>query len=104
MKRKKSYIFTKKSHSNKAIFSTILGGISLISMAVVVYLSYLQAESGGREYGAAGLFMTLFAFTGLILGVLAANEKERYKLFIVLGIILNLLVLFGMGIIIYAGI
>ncbi len=104
MKRKKSYIFTKKSHSNKAIFSTILGGISLVSMAVVVYLSYLQADNGGREYGAAGLFMTLFALIGLVLGVLAANEKERYKLFIVLGIVLNLLVLIGMGIIINAGV
>lgn len=104
MRRKKSYIFTKKSHSNKAIFSTILGSISLISQIIVIYLAYLQAESGERGYGAAGLLMTLFAFAGLILGIIAAGEKERYKLFIVLGIVLNILALLGMGIILYAGV
>ena len=38
--RKKNYIFTNKKHSDKAIMSTILGIISLVSLGIVTYLSY----------------------------------------------------------------
>ena len=38
--RKKNYIFTNKKHSDKAIMSTILGVISLVSLGIVTYLSY----------------------------------------------------------------
>ena len=50
--RKKNYIFTNKKHSDKAIMSTILGIISLISMGIVTYLSY---RGGGVMHGGYGV-------------------------------------------------
>ena len=46
--RKKNYIFTNKKHSDKAIMSTILGIISLVSLGIVTYLSYSR---GGVMHG-----------------------------------------------------
>ena len=43
--RKKNYIFTNKKHSDKAIMSTILGMISLVSLGIVTYLSTAGAVS-----------------------------------------------------------
>lgn len=101
---KKNYIFTKKSHSNKAIFSTILGVISLLSEIIVVYMSYRNAHVTESQFGVAGLLISIYSLVGLIMAVYTTTEKERYKLFIVLGIVFNTLALFGMGIIMYTGV
>ncbi len=91
--KRKNYIFTNRKHSERAILSVILGGISNCSLGIVVYLSYLKAGNAPISYGLTGLLAAVFSIIGLILGILTAQEAERFKLFPALGIILNLIAL-----------
>lgn len=103
MGKKNSYIFTNKEHSQKGIMSTILGIISLATLAYAVIMSYQQAGDIPRQYGAAAMLVMFFAFAGIILGVLSKAERDKYYLFTYLGIGLNVLVLAAISVILYAG-
>lgn len=84
--------------------SAILGTISLAALGTVVFLSY---RSGGAEmvkYGFTGALATVFSLVGIVLGVLAACDKGYYKIFPVLGILLNLAALGCVSLILYAGV
>ena len=85
MKKRKGFIFTDKKHSNRAVMAAVLGAISLASLGIMVFLS------------------ALYSTVGLILGLVTLQEKEYFRLFPVLGIVLNLLALLSVGLIIYAG-
>ena len=95
--RKKNYIFTNKKHSNRAIMSTILGGISLVS------LSYSQGGVMHGGYGVTGVLATIYSLIGLILGILTLREKDIYRIFPVLGTILNIVALGGVSLLLYLG-
>ena len=73
--------------------ATILGVISNASLGIVIYLSYLSGGNAPISYGLTGLLAMLFSMVGLILGVLTVREKDIFKLFPVLGILLNLIAL-----------
>lgn len=103
MGRKKDYIFTNKRHSQRAVMSTILGVISLLSLIVVVYLSYARAGGIPAGYGVTGFLVAVFSIVGLVLGIVTVVEKDRYRLFPCLGILFNLLALSGIGLVVYAG-
>lgn len=101
--RKKSYKFTNKKHSDKAIMATILGIISLVSLGIVVYLAYSKGGVAPEGYGFTGLLATIFSFIGLVLGITTLQEKEQFKLFPWLGVILNVLSLGSIALILYMG-
>lgn len=101
--KRKNYIFTNKKHSQRAIMSTILGMISLVSLGAVLYLTYLSDGEAPNGYGVTGLLATIFSFTGLILGIVTVRDKTYYRFFPWLGVILNLLVLGGISVILYLG-
>lgn len=103
MGRKQNYIFTNKRHSNRAVMSTILGVISALSLVAVIYLTYVQAGEAPTGYGVTGLLVTVFSMIGLILGVVTVREKDRYKLFPCMGIVLNTVALIGIGLVVYVG-
>lgn len=100
---KKGYIFTNKQHTNKGIMSTSLGFISLATLAYVTVMSYRLNGDVPQNYGSAALLATVFAFVGVILGVLSRNDYESFHLFTYLGIGLNILALAAVSIILYAG-
>lgn len=83
--------------------STVFGMLSGVSLIVVIYLTYLNGGNAPVNYGIAGILILLFAIVGLVLGVLAAQEKERFRFFAWLGIGLNFAVLAGISGILYAG-
>ena len=103
MGRKSGYIFTNKRHSEKAIMSTILGTISTLSLVSVIYLTYKAEGIAPNGYGVTGLLVALFSLVGLILGIVTAMEKERYKVFPVVGIVLNIVALIGIALVVQAG-
>lgn len=103
MGRKPNYIFTNKRHSNRAVMSAILGIISTLSLAAVIYLTYAQEGVAPSGYGVTGLLVAIFSVTGLILGIVTVVEKDRYKLFPCLGILFNMIALAGIGFVVYAG-
>lgn len=103
MGKKNGYIFTNKEHTQKGMMATILGVISLGTLAYTVFMSYRQDGSVPRQYGAATMLAMIFAFIGVILGVVSRTERDKYYLFSYLGIILNVLALAAVSVILYAG-
>lgn len=103
MKKRSGYIFTNKRQSNRAIMATILGVITTLSLFAVIHLSFMQKGDAPISYGLTGLLSMLMSLVGLVLGVITVLEKDYYKLFPALGIILNLFSLIGVGFIVYAG-
>ena len=103
MAKKNSYMFTSKQHTQKGIMSTILGVISLVTLAYAVVMSYLKAGDVPRQYGAAVMLVMIFAFVGIILGVVSKTERDKFYFFSYLGIVLNVLALLVISVILYAG-
>ena len=103
MAKKNSYMFTNKQHTQKGIMSTILGVISLATLVYAVVMSYLKAGDVPRQYGAAALLVTVFAFVGIVLGVVSKTERDKFFFFTYLGIALNVLALAIISVILYAG-
>lgn len=103
MIKKSGYMFTNRKHPKRAVMATILGCISLLSLAAVIYLSYSTQGAGYGSTGMTGILITVFSLTGLVLGILTVMEKERYLFFPVMGILLNTASLAGISIILYAG-
>ncbi len=103
MKKRKAFIFTDKKHSNLAIMATVLGVISLASLSVMVFLSYRRGGNVGTGFGLGALLAAVYSTTGLSLGLVTVQEKEKYRLFPALGILLNLMALVFVGLIVYMG-
>lgn len=103
MSKKNSYMFTSKQHTQKGIMATILGVISLVTLAYAIVMSYLKAGNVPRQYGAAVLLVMIFAFVGIMLGVVSKTERDKFYFFSYLGIVLNVLALIVISVILYAG-
>ncbi len=89
MSQKKNYMFTNRRHSGKAIMSTVFGVLCTVSLVVVVVLSYSRSGDVPAGYGFTGLFAAILSLVGMLLGVMALREADRFKLFGWLGILLN---------------
>jgi hypothetical protein len=103
MKRKKGYIFTNKRHSQKGIFSAVLGLISIISLTAVIYLTYLNGGAAPISYGLTGLLSAIYSVTGFVLGIKTLQDREKYRFFPIVGIITSSLTLVGISFLLYAG-
>lgn len=104
MKKRKNYKFTNKKNSNGAVMAAILGVISLVSLIAAVLAACGSAGEAAVKYGFVGLFAALLSLVGLVLGIVAAQDKDCYKFFPVLGILLNFLALALIALILYAGV
>lgn len=103
MKKRKGYIFTNKRHSKRAVMSVVLGLISLVSLGIVTCLAYGNGGEAPVGFGFTGLLALLYSFTGLFLGMLAIGDKTYYRLFPVLGLLLNFAALGCISLVLYAG-
>lgn len=103
MKKRKNYVFTNKKNSNRAVMAVILGVISLVSLGIVVLLSYLNDGNAMISYGFTGLLAAVFSLVGLLLGVVTVQNRDYYRFFPALGILLNFLALAAVSMILYAG-
>lgn len=103
MFKKNSYMFTSKQHTQKGIMSTILGVISIVTLVYTIIMSYLRSGDIPIQYGAAAMLVMIFAFVGIILGLISKTERDRFYLFAYIGIGLNVLALAVISVILYAG-
>lgn len=103
MNQKRGYKFTNKRHPEKGIMSVALGIVALVYLILAVYGTYQAGGEAGSNVGLVGLLVTLFSIGGMILGVLARSEQDKYPLFPYLGIGVNLVVLGLVSFILYAG-
>ena len=101
--KKRKYIYTNKKHPPGAIMSVILGIISGVSMIAVVYLTYRANGEAIPGYGLTGLLAVIFSLIGFVLSAKSFQQKEAFRVYSVVGLILNLVVLLGVGGIVYMG-
>lgn len=100
---KKGYKFTNKNHSQKSVMGTFFGALSLISMIVLIYLSYQRNGEVPVNYGVAVILVLIFSGIGMTLSVLAMKEREKFKGFAIAGIVLNALGLISVSAVLFAG-
>ncbi len=100
---KKGYKFTNKKHSEKSVMSTVFGALSMISMIVLIYLSYRLRGEVPVNYGIAVMLILVFGIVGLILGVFAMQEREKFRFFAIMGLVLNGLAIVSVSAVLYAG-
>lgn len=103
MKRKKGYIYTNKKHTYFGIMSSILGALAIVTLSVAVYLSYVNQGAANARYGAAAFLAVIFMVVGTGLGLWSTVEKDKFRLFSVVGIITNVLAFGILSLILYAG-
>lgn len=103
-KKKKSFIYTNKKHTEKGIFSTILAVISFVTISFLLIMSFKSAGAIDSSYGATAFLCTLFSATGIILGYVGKNEPDKYYIFSNIGIVWNIINLLFVSSILYAGI
>lgn len=103
MAKKRKYIYTNKKHPTGAIMSVILGTISAVSMIAVVYITYLAKGATKPGYGLTGLLAVVFSLIGFVLSITSLQQKEIFRVYSVVGLILNLVNLLGIGGIVYMG-
>ena len=56
------------------------------------------------QYGAVVILAVVYAIAGMVLGIRSLTEKDIFKVFPVLGILLNFLTVIAGGIILYLGV
>ncbi len=101
---RRKFIYTNKKHTLKGIFSTILGFISTAALTFLIVMSYVFGGDISPTFGAIAFFCTLFSVAGIIIGLIGKNEPEKYYLFAYIGIVWNVVDLFYVSAILYAGI
>ena len=104
MFRRKNYKFTKKKNPQQGCMASILGAIANTSIALAVYFTYQNKGVAPMQYGTVILLSLIFALVGFVLGVRSNMEKDIYRLFPILGIVLNSIALLAGGFILYMGI
>ncbi len=103
MLRDKGFIFTNKKHTEKGIMSTILGVLAGITLGLAVYFSYSNGGRATERDAAAALLAVIFMSVGLVLGIWSTSETDKFKLFTLLGIIVNVLAFAMLSLILFAG-
>ena len=106
MRRRRSYKFTDKHHSQGGIRSSIAGAVALICTGVAVYIAYAAKGNAGNYLALFGVIAIVCCIYGAFTGNRSFREEECYYFFSRLGTTVNLLLVifwvavFGMGILI----
>lgn len=90
-KRRRSYKFTEKTHSKKAIVSFGLAFVTLVTYFVFVYLSYKAAGQLSAYFGAFGVLAMLLAIVSAGLSISTLKEENSFALFPRLAMITSVL-------------
>lgn len=80
-KKRRSYKFTGKTHSKKAIAICALAVVTLAAYLVFVYLSYRAGGQLSAYYGGFGVLTMLVAVVVLCLSFTTLNEENSFQFF-----------------------
>lgn len=96
-KRKRgSYMFTDKKHPVEGILSVVIGAVIL---GMVGYLSYKSSLSGGNgpvSYGIFCFYGMILSFVAFVVSLLSLRDKEIFRVFPMIGAILNGVLFIGL--------
>jgi hypothetical protein len=85
------YMFTDNRHPEKGVMSAILGCISVGAIIAAVVFTYNDGGQAQLRYAAAVMLAACFSVAGMILGIMSRFERDIFKLFPNIGIVLNFL-------------
>ena len=80
-RKRRSYKFTEKTHSKRAMISFGLAAVSLVTYFVFVYLSYKAAGQLSAYFGAFGVLAMLVAIVASVLSITTLKEEDSFALF-----------------------
>ncbi|MDR2547228.1 MAG: DUF6142 family protein [Lachnospiraceae bacterium] len=100
---KKSYIFTNKKNPLTGIMAVILGVIANGVMLLLVYFSFAQSGEISVRFGELMTMAAIFAFVGLALAAVGLIKKEKYRLFPLIGMVMNTIALAWTAVMIFLG-
>lgn len=80
-RRRRSYKFTEKTHSMRAIVSFVLAAVTLVTYFVFVYLSYQSAGQLSAYFGAFGVLAMLVAVVAVVLAITTLKEEDSFTFF-----------------------
>ena len=103
MSRRAGYKFTNKKNPIKGVAAFILGVIALGSLILAIYLTFQNQGVAPLQYAIAVILSIVMAIAGMVCGIMSCLEKDIFKLFPILGVVLNLLALLLSGFILYMG-
>lgn len=80
-RRRRSYKFTEKSHSKRAMISFGLAVVTFVTYFVFVFLSYQAAGQLSAYYGAFGVLAMLVAIVSVGLAITTLKEEDSFAFF-----------------------
>ena len=69
--------FTVKETKLPTIFGAALGVISMVTVLLLLYLTFARGGEATLSYGFAGVLASVFSVTGLILSILCINDHYQ---------------------------
>ena len=97
------FMFTDKRHSKRGIFSCVLG---VSGLAACIYSIVRMAMADGavtRAQTFTFALAVLYALAGLTLGIWMLARGDTFRLFPGIGVALNLILLLGLGALLFLG-
>lgn len=88
---RRSYKFTEKKHSPRAIVSFALAVITLLTYFVFVFLSYQAAGQLSAYYGAVGVLAMLVAMISVGIAATTLKEEDSFAFFPRTALILSII-------------
>lgn len=80
-RRRRSYKFTEKSHSKRAIAAFAGAIVLLILYLVFVYLAYKGAGGLSTYYGSVGVMAMLLSVVLFIVSITSFGEEDSFQLY-----------------------
>lgn len=80
-KKRRSYKFTEKKHSKKAMVSAGIAGITLLMYLIFIYLSYKGGGNLSTYYGSFGFLAMVMSMVALGLSLPTLKEEDSFTLF-----------------------
>jgi len=102
-KKKASIKFVGRKHSIYGLISTIIGGIALIALGVLVFITTGSQGTTNVWIGLAGLFLLGLSLAGLITGCNGFKQKDIFYTLPIIGAVLNGLIFIGMVVLYFFG-
>ena len=90
-RRRRSYKFTEKKHSKRAVISFCLAMVTLVTYVVFVYMSYKSAGQLSAYFGAFGVLAMLVAIISVGLSITTLKEENSFAFFPRMALITSLL-------------
>jgi len=95
--------YSSKDQSAVGIMSCVFGLLSVLTFYICIYKSYQVQGVGVERYGTSALLAIIFMLVGFGLGIYAIFEIDKFKIFSIIGIVINVIAFFMLSAILYAG-